>query len=116
MDTVLLMSHTVDRDFDRFYGKQSVIRGFTHVASIVPPREHTTEKCTILHDDRRGRFFHLPDKLQTDKNQAIVIEVLGILRATRTRLDAATMHRANQYAYARRYETIVLDTLARRSR
>lgn len=30
--------------------------------------------------------------------------------------DAATTHRANQDAYARRYETIVLDTLARRSR
>ena len=86
VDTVLLMSHAVDRDFDRFYGKQRAIREVAHVVPIVPSRDRAAETSAIQHYGLPENFFYLPNKFWVHKNHAVMVEALGILRAAGTPL------------------------------
>jgi len=86
VDTLLLMSHAVDRDFDRFYGNKRAIREVAHVVPIVPPRDRAAEISAIEHYGLPERFFYLPNKFWIHKNHAVMVEALGILRAAGTPL------------------------------
>ena len=80
VDHLLLISHSVDRDFDHFHGATGARRTVIHIVPEVAPADPVAERDARRRYGLEGRYFFLPNKFWAHKNHRIVIEALGLLK------------------------------------
>lgn len=80
VDHLLLISHSVERDFDHFHGATGARRTVIHIVPEVAPADALAERDARRRYGLEGRYFFLPNKFWVHKNHRIVIEALGLLK------------------------------------